>query len=489
MTTLSSAHTRSCTHPHGTFARMNSSLSEGNPSSRAAGRSALSLALALASAGCPSPTATDDAAISTLDAARDDDDAFSPPADDTGPRRDGGNVGDAPATDDALSLDDAALDATASDDAASGDAGECTPLADEICNGVDDTCDAVVDEGCACRPGALVGTSDGFHAALARTNSGELVTAHEEFGVGYAVERHTTLFAPIGDSIELVSDDTRPSNDLSLFALGNDVGALWRQWPSSSVAADEPTFARVDAASASRAIGPISLAPGAGGPLGQSGTAFAGGFAVARVESAPLGSGVGIRIFDRAGVATLGPTPLLEDRSVGYTAIAATSEVVGVAYQASMGSDPFEVRFVRFDDHADVVGSSLSLGAGVRPRIAFSTTGAWGVIWEGSSGLMFASVDASGALDLAPRMIASGSARGASIVGEDEGGGWAIVHRTSTGTRFVRLDVAGGLVGESLSPAGFFVDGVDVLALDVDRFVTVGLTAGGGSAFWVPCER
>ena len=48
------------------------------------------------------------------------------------------------------------------------------------------------------------------------------------------------------------------------------------------------------------------------------------------------------------------------------------------------------------------------------------------------------------------------------------------------------LLAAGAIVGESFSPAGFFVDGIDVLALDGDRFVTVGFRTGG-SAFWVPC--
>ncbi|MBN8609705.1 MAG: hypothetical protein J0L92_03945 [Deltaproteobacteria bacterium] len=311
------------------------------------------------------------------------------------------------------------------------------------------------------------------------------MTAHQELGVGYAVERHGAGFAPIGDTIELVNDDMRPSADLALFAMGADVGALWRQWPSPSIAADEPTFARVDAASATRAIGPLSLAPGMGGPLGQSGTAFGGGFAIARNEAAPLGSGVSVRLFDRAGTASDGPLPLLEDRSVGYTAIAAIGDTLGVTYQASTGSDPIEIRFVRFDDAAAAIGSSISLGAGVRPHVASHASG-WGVIWEGSSGVMFATVTPSGTLGLAARMIATGTARGASIT-SDGSGGWAIVHRTSDGTSFVHLDATGAMLGEAISRAGFYVDGIDVLTLDDERFVTVGLIAGGGSAFWVPC--
>ena len=121
-----------------------------------------------------------------------------------------------------------------------------------------------------------------------------------------------------------------------------------------------------------------------------------------------------------------------------------------------------------------------------KPFELASQSSGWGVLWEGSSGVMFATVTSSGSVGLAARMIATGSARGASIA-SDGRGGWAIVHRTSDGTRFVNLDAAGAMLGEAISPEGFYVDGIDVLALDEERFVSVGLVAGGGSAFWVPC--
>lgn len=455
---------------------MNSSSAEGI--SRLSSRAVLALgSLAALAVGCPTTPMSPDVTTIPIDA---DVDAPLPPEDDTGPRpdvgRDVGSDADLDADLDAFAFD-------TGDAPMPGDA--CAPLADEVCNGVDDTCDGEIDEGCACRPQPLVRTSDGFHVALARTSNGEIVTAHEELGVAFAVERHGSDLAPIGDTIELVRDDERLSSDLALFALGADVGALWRQWPSASSAADEPTFARVDAASASRAVGPLSLAPDMGGPLGQSGVAFGAGFAIARQEMLPLGGGVGVRLFSRAGVATAGPTPLLEDRSVAYTAIGAVGDVLGVAYQANTGADPFEIRFVRFDDGANAIGASIALGAGVRPRIASQATG-WGVIWENGGAVMFASLTATGTIARTARTIAMGSARGASIAADGDGG-WAIVHRTDVGTRFVHLAADGSTLGEAISPDGFYVDGIDVLALDDARFVTVGI-ASAESAFWIPCE-
>ncbi|MBN8609706.1 MAG: hypothetical protein J0L92_03950 [Deltaproteobacteria bacterium] len=126
---------------------MNPLLLQRIGASRPRARDALLIAAALLWAGCPSPATPEDATTTSLDAAREDD-AFETPVDDSGPRPDGGARVDAASADDA-SIDALALGDASADAHASTDASACTSISEEVCNGIDDTCDGVVDEGCA----------------------------------------------------------------------------------------------------------------------------------------------------------------------------------------------------------------------------------------------------------------------------------------------------------------------------------------------------
>jgi hypothetical protein len=394
---------------------------------------------------------------------------------------------DAPFVDGELPADhpDVAMpDVAVPDDGGVDDAGCDDVGAVETCNGRDDDCDGTIDDGCACRPMTPVTVGDGFHLGVAITDAGEIITARQDFSLGSSsVEAHGADFAVLGDAADLVLDAARPQNDLRLFALGDDVGGIWRM-PSTAGGSSELFYARVDRSTRSRAIGPISVTPGVDGAVGASAASNGSGFVVARGERiSPIAEGIVVRFLDGDGTVTTGPHAAETSGSPGYTSIARAGDTLGVAYQTNTGAE-FAIHFVRFDLTGTTIGAALdTTGLGVRPHIAGQSSG-WGLIWDGADGLYFAGIAPDGTLAVLPRRISSGGAQGAAIAA-DGAGGWGVVYRSGVGVEFQRLDASGAEMARA-ELAGFSVDGLGSLAYDGTRFIAG--VFGAGSALWVPCS-
>ncbi len=375
---------------------------------------------------------------------------------------------------------DVALEGDATEiDAAACDGGG----ASETCNGLDDDCDGVVDDGCACVPTAPVTVGEGFHLGVALTSEGELATARQDFALGsYAAQFHGGDFGALSASIDLVVDVDRPQNDLSLFALGGDVGAIWRM-PRAVGETEELFYARIDRATRTRALGPRSIFPDVSGSIGASAAPIGAGFVVARGERiSALAEGVAVRFVDRDGDVTSGPHVVESVGTAAYTSVATAGDDIGVAYQTSTGL-AFAIHFARFDAAGVPLGTPIdTTGLGVRPRVAGQASG-WGLLWEGSDGIYFAALALDGTIRAAPRRIASGGAQGAAIA-PDGDGGWGVVHRGDVGVSFVRLDALGDETGRA-ELADYSVDGSGSLVHDGARFIAS--VFGPASALWVPC--
>lgn len=355
----------------------------------------------------------------------------------------------------------------------------------ETCNGRDDDCDGTVDDGCACRPMAPVPVEDGFHVGVVVTSSGEIVTGRQDFTASaFAVQRRGADLRALGGAPNLIIDSARFPSDMQLFALGDDVGGVWRMARSTTEPADDVFFARVDRSTLLREVDPLNLTSPTEGSLGASATPFGSGFVLARGERiSALDVGVGIRFVGRDGAVTSGPHFRVTPGTAGYTGVAATDDAIGVAYQADTGTG-FAIHFTRFDATGAPVGSVLdTTGLGVRPHVAAQPSG-WGVIFEGSDGEYFTAIAPDGTLAVAPRRISSGGSQGAAIAA-DGSGNWGVVFRGGVGTEFVLLDGTGAEIGRA-ELAGMFVDGLGSLAHDGGRFIAG--VFGAGSALWVPCE-
>lgn len=376
--------------------------------------------------------------------------------------------------------DDTGVAADAGHDAASCDASGSA----ELCNGRDDDCNGTIDEGCTCTPGAPVPITSGFYWAITTTSGGGFAVASQDFSTGALdVGRYAADFSAVGAPTTLVLDDTRPPGELVLFPLGAEIGAIWRQWPSSTTPVDDLWFAHVSA-STGALTAPIDLTP-AEGALGHSVAPNGAGFVVAR--RAATGPGAAVRSFDASGVLLAGPNATDTARTVAYTGVGVVGTTIGAAYQSDGGSG-FDVRFARFDASAAPIGTPIDVatGAAVRPFVAAQASG-WGIVWEDGTSLSFAAVDAAGALAVTPHALpGSGGGQGLSIAA-DGAGGWGILFRGTGGARFTYLDATGAPRGPDVELPGYSVTGTPSLVFDGTRFVAVVL--GPDTSLWSPCAR
>lgn len=456
---------------------------------RAASLLALSIATTLA--GCPGPatppgdTGTDasggsdaghDAAVSIPDMGTDGGFVLDGGDLDVGQGMDGGL--DAPAPSDAASACDAGRDGGGV----------------EACDGVDDDCDFLIDEGCTCVPGTPVSLGvAGNPTSLAASAAGFAVGIVGFTPSSVSIQRASTTFAPVGTLITLASSDTLPPSDVDLALSGGEIGALYRQWPVGMAGTDHTWFVDVTQASGAMAHGPVDL--------GAEGLGFAidPGTGSTFVTSRIATSGPGVRVLAADGSASVTGSATSSSGGAAYNAVAiGGAGVLGVAFQpAGSASD---MRFQRFDATGAPLGAEILLdaggvGAAQRPSIA-GDAGGWLIGWVQNLGSMLrfeiAHVTASGTVDVAPMQLAMVSAPSQyqSVALASDGTFGVLYVEITFGhgvAHFVHLDTSGTRMEETQLLA--FGLGTSLLAYDVAgaRFVAAVGLAGSGPALYEPC--
>jgi hypothetical protein len=377
------------------------------------------------------------------------------------------------------------------------------PGATEHCNGADDDCDGIVDEGCSmtCSTVGAAGTDRIVCDLSTDSSQPSLAWNGHGYGVAWSDARSGTpgiyfgridvAGSPVGLQLRLSGTDATSGNP-SLVWTGNEYALIWSDTRDGNA---EIYFARLDAggtAVGSQARithdGATSTAPS----LVWNGT----GFGVAWTDERSGPDIYFARLDDTGSV--LGAETRISSNDAGYgdqsdPDLAWNGTEYGLAWQGDLLSN-VDVYFARIDA-AGVSGGGSAItsdpAGSHRPSLSWSGS-EWGVAWsddrDGDEEIYFARLDASGAKlggDL--RLTDStGASDHAALVraGGEYGLAWTDARNGAEETWFVRLNDSGGVVGSAFQVSDGTALAERPSAIWNGAGYAVSWSAAGGIADW-----
>lgn len=334
---------------------------------------------------------------------------------------------------------------------------ECIPP-DETCDGTDQDCDGVADDGVYGKVWAadlLVAEATGETRPL----SFSIAVVGGEIGVGHVLATGAAATAGQARMRRLRLDGTdfpvavatlgagSSSQMIAAAGAGSIATFLWSTSDGAALRG-ESVFIQSAVLGSSYLLGPFAAVdssdeePSSAPAVARSGTADVAYAAwvevvagVPRVEISSVENraspAVGSNINIGSGVNPRAPSIALHGDAT-----------VLVAW--SSGS-PGDIRAQRLNTGLSLLGEVINVTSGGaasdRPRVAASAD-RFMVVWEEGAGVMLATIDPAGVVPPASTMLAAADAR-APVIVADLAGGFAVAYQTSAGVDLLRLDAEG----------------------------------------------